>query len=149
VGALCLTLGLLVLAAGCTKRRKDAEYSEVSGRVLYKNQPLPGGRVTFITTDGFTGATNIDEKGNYKINAPVGPVKIAVDNAMLLRGGGVGRRGGGPPAKMPGLKRPDSEQAHAPTGRHVNIPDKYADPDASGLTYTVVAGAQTFDIKLD
>jgi hypothetical protein len=50
---------------------------------------------------------------------------------------------------MPGLKRPGSEEAHPPAGHYVNIPNKYRDPTESGLTYNVVPGSQTFDIKLE
>jgi hypothetical protein len=153
---LCLAVGLLVPAAGCSRQKaKSVEYAEVSGKVTYKGNPLPGGRVTFVHPDGFTGVGDIDDKGNYKVNAPIGADKIGVDNTMLQKAGGfMGRRGGGgPPAKMPTLKgdptRQDQEQPHVPTGRYVNIPDKYHDPDQSGLTHTVVAGAQTHDIKLD
>jgi len=152
VGGTALTLGLLVLVVGCSGKRKSAEYGEVSGRVFYKGSPLPGGRITFVAPDGYNGGDNIDEKGNYKISAPVGPVKIGVDNSMLLKGGGGGgRRGGGSgaPAKMPSLKRPGSEEAHQLPGRYVNIPDKYRHPDESGLTYTVQSGSQTHDVKLD
>jgi hypothetical protein len=38
---------------------------------------------------------------------------------------------------------------HGPRARaSIEIPKKYEDPQESGLTYTVVTGPQTFDIKL-
>jgi hypothetical protein len=138
-----LALGLLVLATGCPDKKKAPPYSEVSGTVFFKGQPLPGGRLSFVNDQGFAGGANIDEKGHYKISAPIGEVKIGVDNQML---GGGGR---GAPMKKPGLKRPDSEEAHPITGRYVKIPDKYYSPQESGLTYTVVSGSQTHDVKME
>jgi hypothetical protein len=147
---LCLALGLLSLAAGCGDNKKKAPpYAEVSGTVLFKGKPLPGGQVTFANDGGFTGSATIDPDGKYKLSAPTGNVKIAVDNAMLQPAGGGMRRGPAPPAKMPGLKRPDSEAPHKMPGHYVQIPQKYYNPQDSGLTYTVVAGSQTHDIKLD
>jgi hypothetical protein len=141
-------LCLLVLAAGCPNKKKAPDYADVSGTVYFKGKPLPGGQVTFVTEGGFTGSATIDENGKYKVNAPMGDVKISVDNAMLQPAITGGRRGPGPPAKMPGLKRPDSEAPHKMPGHFVPIPQKYYNPQESGLTYKVVSGAQTFDIKL-
>jgi hypothetical protein len=31
----------------------------------------------------------------------------------------------------------------------VNLPEKYGDPEKSGLTYTVASGSQTYDIKME
>src|SRR5947209_7629005 len=80
-----LSLGLLILAAGCGGPKKSVDMTEVSGKVLFQDQPLPGGRITFISKEasGFVGSGNIDENGNYKIQAPVGEVKVTVDNQML------------------------------------------------------------------
>jgi hypothetical protein len=137
---------LLVLALGCSRTPRSAEHAEVSGKVLYKGQPLPGGRVTFVSAQGtFASTGNIDEKGDYTIKAPVGEVKISVDNRMLSALGakagalprGAGRRpqeGGGEPNPVKGTYKP--------------IPTKYYTPDTSGLTYTVQKGPQTHNIEL-
>jgi hypothetical protein len=142
-------LCLLVLAAGCPKK-KAPDYAEVSGTVFYKDKPLPGGQITFVSEQGaFPGSGTIDENGKYKVSAPIGDVKISVDNAMMQPPSAAGRRGPAPPSKMPGLKRPDSETAHKMAGHFVAIPQKYYNPQESGLTYKVVPGAQTHDIKLE
>jgi hypothetical protein len=149
---LCLALGLLLPAVGCQpNKKKEPPYAEVSGTVLYKNKPLPGGEVTFVNEGGFTGSATIGEDGKYTVKAPTGPVKIAVDNAMLNTAGAMSGRGRGPapPANQPRLKRPDSEPPKKMPGRFVPIPQKYYNPEESGLTYTVTSGSQTFDIKLE
>jgi hypothetical protein len=135
-----LPLGLFLLLLGCAGGSK-IEMAEVSGKVLYKGKPLTGGLITFISEKGAVPATDvIEENGQYKISAPVGDVKIAVDNRMLEK----------KPHKGPILKRPDENPgAKTPKGTYVAIPEKYASPDKSGLTYKVVPGSQTYDIPLE
>lgn len=149
---LCLALGLLTVAVGCGKDKKKAPpYAEVSGTVFFRGKPLPGGQVTFVNEGGFTGSAIIEENGKYKLDAPTGAVKIAVDNAMMQTGGGGGGRGRGPgaPQNKPMLKRPDSDAPKKMPGHYVPIPEKYYNPQDSGLTYTVTSGAQTHDITLE
>jgi hypothetical protein len=117
---------------------------EVTGRVLYKNKPLTGGQVQFVAVEGGFGSNGIiDEKGNYKINAPVGDVKITVDNRMLSL-----RIGANHPAAMRGAGRPDAGEPTPVKGTYVQIPFKYYEMDKTDLTYTVTNGPQTYDIEL-
>jgi hypothetical protein len=150
VGLGCLALGLLLPAIGCQGPKKSIEMAEVSGKVLFKGQPLPGGRITFVSKEapGFTGSGNIDEQGNYKCQVPVGEAKVSVDNQMLQATGG-GRKGPGAPANKPGLKRPGSEDAQPQKGRYVLIPNKYYSPDNSGLVFTIKPGSQTIEVRLE
>jgi hypothetical protein len=131
---------LLVLAAGCTTKRRTAEHANVTGRVLYKGKPVTGGQLTFVTTDGFASNGVIDDKGNYTISAPVGTVKIGVDNRM------VGQKQ--MPAAMKGAGRPDSEPPNPIKGTYRQIPEKCYEPDKSGLAYEVKKGDQTHDIEI-
>ena len=136
-GLLCC---LLVLVVGCAHKRRAAEHAEVSGRVLYKNKPVTGGSVAFVASDGFASSGVIDEKGNYTISAPVGDVRIGVDNR------GVGQKPMAAASK--GAGRPDAEPPTPIKGTYRQIPEKYYDPSTSGLTYTVKSGPQTHDIEL-
>jgi len=147
----CLWLALLVLVTGCPQK-KATDMAEVSGKVLYQGKPLPGGTITFVNKNGpaFASGGNIDENGNYKVQAPVGEVKVSVNNAHLAPPGGMGRgKGPSAPAIKPGLKRPGSEEPNKEKGQFVPIPDKYSDPDQSGLNYTINKGSQTLEIKLE
>jgi hypothetical protein len=112
---------------------------------MYQGAPLQGGRLTFVTTKGaLTAAGDIDETGQYKINAPLGEVKIGVDNRMINKQVQANlplaaKKGAGNPA------------AAAPTelkGVYKMIPPKYYVPDTSGLTYTVTKDEKTYDIVL-
>ena len=123
------------------------EHAEVTGRVLYEGNPLPGGVVNFVTIKGaFANTGIIDENGNYQIKSPVGEVQIGVSNKMLEREA--------PKPKEDAVKSARQEKGggggRAPLvkGRFVNIPPKYYDAATSGLKYTVKLGAQTHDIEL-
>jgi hypothetical protein len=133
---------MLALIGGCSSGPPAVENAEVSGKVLYRGQPLPGGKVTFVTVQGgFAHNGTIDENGNYKISAPVGDVLVSVDNRMLR----TQKKG----AKEHVLKRPGAEQPQALKGTYVALPAKYSTPSSSGLTYKVQPGPQTHDIRLD
>jgi hypothetical protein len=137
-----LPLCLVLLAWGCT--RHSVEHVEVSGQVLLPNgKPMPGGEVTFTTADGFASVGVVDEKGNYKISAPVGDVKVSVTNQML----NPAAKGGGKAAGR-GAGRPGEPEPSPVKGTYIPINKKYFTPDTSGLTYKVTKGAQTYDIKL-
>jgi hypothetical protein len=142
----CLPVWLLVLAAGCGHHARSTDFAPVSGKVLYKGKPLPGGRITFVTVkDGFATSANIHEDGQYKLDSPVGEVQISVDNSMLLHQRGQPTR---PPQSEEMMKRSGGELDPI-KGHYVQIPTKYTRADMSGLTYKVERGEQTHDITLE
>jgi hypothetical protein len=133
-----LPLCLLTLALGCGSNAKY-ETAEVTGKVLYKDKVLPGGKVTFIADQGGLAMDGtIDENGNYRVKAPVGPVHITVDNRLLAKHAPRGRI----------LKGPKNEEPSSLEGDYVDIPKKYYSVDKTDLTYTVAPGSQAFEINL-
>ncbi|HTU93793.1 MAG TPA: carboxypeptidase-like regulatory domain-containing protein [Gemmataceae bacterium] len=137
----CLSLGLLTLMVGCSKSPHSAEHADVSGKVLFQGQPLPGGKVTFVAVNGgFASTGTIDENGDYQIKAPVGAVEISVTNQTLQS------RGGPMAPRRP--KKAEAKKDQPTKGRWVKIPSQYGDPHTSGLSYTVKSGSQTHDIEL-
>lgn len=145
---------LPALAAGCSSR------GQVSGQVLYKGKPVPGGSVIFRPADARanTVTASLDENGHYEATLPAGEVQIAVDNQELepQTGERPPRMPLPPGIKLPpGVKpaapaapAPSPEAPDKPAGKYVRIPSKYYNVDTSGLTYTVKAGSQTYDIQL-
>ena len=138
---LCLLLG----AAGC------GASGSVTGKVLYKGHPLEGGTVLFVSPGRASVTAEIGPDGSYSIpKIPAGPVHIAVETQSA-------KAGKVPKGMMPpkGVEVPPEAQqsgVYAGQGRSggkaVAIPEQYADPDKSNLTYTVTGGPQTHDVDL-
>ncbi|HEY7425889.1 MAG TPA: hypothetical protein VH682_16785 [Gemmataceae bacterium] len=111
------------LAVGCGKPT-----GEVSGVVTYNGEPLPSGTVLFVgagpPNEGKADpVSQIQSDGRYHIPRVVcDDVRIIVQTPPVMKG----------PKARPSIE----------------IPKHYADPEKSGLTYTVTPGPQTFDLKL-
>jgi hypothetical protein len=166
LGSCGLLLLLAVVPLGCSGR------GTVSGRVLFNGKPLPGGLVKFIPVDARSNpvTATIGEDGSYAVTVPAGAALISVDNRALKNPNAVGSVGvggeaaagtkGGPPRGAPVVppkdmmaKMKEEHEVPAPTGTtpvgtYMPIPDKYYDPETSGLKYNVQGGSQTHDIEL-
>lgn len=139
-----LLFATLLAMTGC-----GSSTGTISGKVSYKDAPLKGGNVTFLTKDKkVSRLSEIQEDGSYKIEKmPAGEVLISVETASL-KPPPASRFVNAPPAGAnapPGYKAPDFKEK---AKRYVEIPEMYSDPDKSKLTYTVKGGEQNFDIKL-
>jgi len=122
-----LCLAVLPALAGC---KSKVEETAVEGAVQLAGQPVANGSgtITWVTDTGLRLTTPVDPTGHYLFyNPPEGPMKIgvAMTEYMTLQ---QATEGGRPPKKL--------------------TPAKYADPEKSGLTYTVGKGKQTFNIDL-
>jgi hypothetical protein len=142
--ALLCCLALCLTATGCGSK------GSVSGKVLYKGEPLGGGSVLFVPQGQPSISTRINADGVYTIdNIAAGPVKISVETKSAQPGKGPPR---GLPKPPPGAVPKDAASIYNPApasnGKYVVIPDNYSDPEKSELTYTVVGGSQTHNIDL-
>jgi len=97
----------------------------VSGKVTYKGQPFTTGVVTFINEKAGRGASSdLDSSGSYHIESiRTGDYNVAIH-----------RR---PP--------PPSEGPRVIENWKLSIPDKYQNPQTSGLTATVEPGRNIVD----
>ena len=158
----CLVVALLpfLVVAGCGRAT-----SKVSGQVLFKGTPLPGGQLTFRPDNPKANPviTEIDEQGRYEAVLPGGRVKVSVDNRGLqppakLDGGGIPldlplspeakKALQGKKAETPAPPARSKNDARKPAGRYVPIPDRYYDVDTSGLDFKVEGGDMKHDIEL-
>jgi hypothetical protein len=149
---------LLAVAAGCGGPGEG----EVSGRVTYRNKPVPGGLVTFTPASGRANPVTVelDKDGNFPaVTLPGGEVHVSIDNRELAPAEELGdvtpniplsseaRKNLGVKKKKPAgaekKKRPAKRSS-----RYVAIPEKYHKAETSGLTFTVKGGAQqkTFEL---
>ena len=147
-----VSLFLALSAVGCGGR---GGLAEVSGTVTFHGQKLNTGTVTFQSAEKpYATSGQIQPDGTYKIaDAPVGPVKIGVKTlnfaAMNARPGMKAAGANVPQETKPpeGMAPPGGAAMPAPS-KAIVIPDRWANPEDSGLTYTVTAGSQVHDITL-
>lgn len=131
---LCLlVLSLVVLAAGGC----GGKTASVSGKVIYKGKPLPGGFVNFMSEGekSTVKTSQIKEDGSYSVSGlPVGSAKISVQGLAARR-----------LASLPG----QGDKNDTPQQKEVAVPPKYGNTETSGLKYEVKSGSQSYDIKLE
>jgi hypothetical protein len=142
---LCLVLFFSLGLLGCG----GPSTGVVKGKVYYKDKVLKGGKVTFHSAERKgTAFASIAQTGEYLIeNAPTGKVRITVSTESLNPRRSVGSRINKPPKDQ---KSPQGEKGKFSNMGHLytSIPLEYADPEKSGLEYTVQGGEHEHDIKL-
>lgn len=140
--------------AGCGGGKTAAK-----GKVTLNGKPVVWGSVTLVDSHGQYYSGPIDLNGNYAVEGvPAGPVKIGLfspkpqDDTPLKTGKTVAALKEGkttepedPRAKF--KSAPPPEQPKPPPGAWFPIPDKYNDPQSSGLSGEVKSG-QPLDIEL-
>jgi hypothetical protein len=148
------TLGVTVLlvtaCAGLTscgyyvkEERLPETGATLEGTITYGNEKVPVALIIVAGTNS-SAQGHVDEvTGRYSVaNVPLGPVKIGV-NVKAAEGEMTGKMMSGwyqgPEAKKQGIVAPP---------KVVNIPTKYFEPNTSGITTTINAGNNTFDIKI-
>jgi hypothetical protein len=136
-------LGLAaLLPAGCGWGTGD-----VTGTVTFNGEPVPWGRVTFLSQVGKKEARQARIiNGRYTIKGcPGGPVKIGVESFKAPK---APPNLAGPMRERQQQMDPESVPPPELVGKYLEIPLRYADPTTSGLEYTVQRGSQDHDIPL-
>jgi hypothetical protein len=142
---LAAVAALALAAASCLgpkETRLPDSGATLQGTVTYNGQKLEFAMIQVTTASGFASG-QIGEDGKYEVkNAPLGDVKIGV-NTSAARGQYQSKimaqnQAAADPSK--------SKRISAP--RFVDVPEKYFDPETSGITTKVEKGVNTFDIPL-
>ena len=112
------------VAAGC-RDEEPLWGGPVSGAVTFEGRPLKSGAVTFIGSNGHAKESEVVD-GKFAVNSPpMGPCQVTVMTAPKV-----------------------DEMGKAIEGSYTVLPPRYADPKASGLTFTVTESPQTLDLRL-
>jgi hypothetical protein len=115
----CL-LGLVLLLVATSGCGGGDKKLTINGTVTYKGQPISGGMLQFAATQGGApAAAVINKDGTYSMTG-VTPGEVKVSITAT------------PGAKLP-----------------ADLPEKYYDPEKSGLKYTITPNTTQLDIKMD
>jgi hypothetical protein len=135
----CLILTLFALA-GCG----GSGLATVEGKVTVDGHPATAGRVVFRSADGkSTVIANIATDGSYRaLDVPQEDMKVTVAGLTRLERTRI-QRGAGK-----GKKSSESEAMAKEIESSPKIPERYQDPEASGLTCTVKSGTNTYNIEI-
>ena len=152
VVALSLTLPILI---GCTGSSKPlGKPVPVKGKVTYNGKPAPAGCIiTFIHSErNFPASAEIAADGSYtllfngKPEVPVGTYKVTVTSPAAATAEAAADPSNPEAYKAMMMKQGISKgsgQANVAT-----IPKKYATPETSGVTFTVVEEPATYDVDM-
>jgi hypothetical protein len=158
VNRLCVASSLVIAAllCGCSGSKIP---SKVHGKVIYHNEPVPGGMVTFHVPDGGILTYPLTSQGEFTgANMPAGEMVVTVETEglnperrkMANYGGGKGPAMDAYRKKM--MERGGPPEAKSDTGeKYVKIPEKYTDPKQSPLKVNLEKGNNelTLEIKDD
>jgi len=150
--ALSLTLPI---AIGCPGPKPLGKPVPVKGKITYQGKPAPAGCViTFIHSErNFPASAEIAADGSYtllfngKPEVPVGTYKVSVTPPAAAAAQAASADPSNPEAykammMKQGISKGD-EQAEV-----VTIPTKYATPETSGVTFTVVEEPTSYDLDM-
>ncbi len=134
---------ILLFVVGC-----GPSMGEITGEVVYKGKPVPGGLITFRPEDPSQNsvAYELDRDGKFKIELPAGEITVCIDNREFEP------RPATAPAIPPGVNLPPDVLKSLQTGakesskvsdRWVKLPEKYYQMETSDIKFTVKGGPQT------
>ena len=143
--ALPLLVAMLGLA-GCAKQGK------LTGKVMYKGEPVPKAQIVFMSESGTIHDATADENGKYTAaKLPLGKMRIGVKNftqgmadvqaEMMAKFGGAGKDNKDVQKSIESMRKETGASA-----KFVALPQNVIDPEKSGLSVEVKGGTQEFDI---
>ncbi|HET6572936.1 MAG TPA: hypothetical protein VFG68_04985 [Fimbriiglobus sp.] len=119
---------VLVVGSGCSS--KGIKKVTVNGTVSYKGQKLHSGILKFSGPGGSYSAASIQPDGTYVITDVVpGEVKVGIMESPSGSGSSSG------------------ERSSAPRVAPVSLPEKYRDPETSGVKYTITDDTSELNIE--
>lgn len=153
VVALSLALAALM---GCSASTKSlGKPVPVKGKVTYNGKPAPAGCViTFFHAErGFPASAAIEPDGTYtllfngKPAVPVGTYKVSVTSPAAAATGTAMADPSDPEAYKAMMMKQGISKGGG-QGPAVTIPRKYALPETSGVTFTVIEKPTSYDLEM-
>jgi hypothetical protein len=134
---LLLLLTLALVPVGCSRPT-----GRITGTVTLHGKTLPGGTIIFLPEDNRTYPTAIGKDGKYEVaGIPFGKVRVAVigEDPRPVPRPEPGKGGGG---DEKGTERPRFATPGIP------VPPIYADPERSGLVFTLDETSKEYPVPL-
>ena len=126
---LCILGSCAILLAGSGCADKGIKKITLKGTVTYEGKPVTSGLLKIIGPGGNYSAASIQDTGRYEVTEVVpGELKIGVMETPQ----GSGSSSGGGAAKVAPL----------------SLPEKFRDPETSGVKYTITEGTRELNIEL-
>lgn len=115
----------------------------VEGKVTVDGQPVSAGRVVFRSADGkSTVIAKIATDGSYRaLNVPQEAMNVTVAGLSKFERSRI-QHG------VKGKRTSESKARAAAIESSPKVPEKYQNPDASGLTFTAQSGTNTYNIEI-
>ena len=148
---------VLPIVIGCTgsSSRPLGKPVPVKGKVTYNGKPAPAGCIiTFFHSErNFPASAQIAADGSYtllfngKPEVPMGTYQVAVTPPAGAAAEAASPSPSDPEAyrammMKPGISKGDGQAKVA------TIPKKYATPETSGVTFTLIEGPTTYDVDM-
>ncbi len=134
-------------ATSCGKFVREEKLPEtgatLEGTITYGNEPIQFAMIQIKSAGGAT-TGSVKEDGRYHVeNVPVGEIQIGVNTSAAM---------GEFQSKMMAAGVYKGTEAHGKGKvqgpRFVAVPEKYFNPDTSGLKTTIKKGTNTYDIVI-
>lgn len=143
VGWLLGSLVLVLVVTGCG----EPPPIRLTGRVMYRGAPLPGGSIRLHFDGGRELLGIIQQNGQYQIvNPPAGTAAVSVETESVKAALALNPLPNMPPD--PSMKLPMPSQMPGGLGDYIEIPSRYNSPQTSGLAINVTGKDQKKDIQL-
>jgi len=140
---LVFVVALLALTLGCSRSGR------LTGTVMYQDRPVVSGTVTLVASDGVTHQAIIHPDGSFELTGvSSGIAKVAItspDPVQQAKQIEAVQRSRASGTTQP--KKSSPQTAAAPTG-WFPLPDRFADPEQSGITLDIRGGRNTLPIAL-
>lgn len=128
--ALGLLAAVALAAAGCSS---GTEKVTVEGTVRYRGEPVRSGILRVVGPDGSFSTAPIRSDGTFTLTDVVpGEVKVGIMEEPQAAG-----------------SSSDGKSAAGAPKRAAPLPPKVADPEKSGLQYTIEPGARQLNIEIN
>lgn len=144
-----LCVGSLLILAGCSGENYREGFGMIQGTITLDNKSLGGGSIHFFQDQEKVASFMIRPDGTYSAEVPIGQIKVAIetlsvkyhDREAVLK---VMKENG----FDVDVRKPDSPAFTGGKVTYVEIPERYSDPEKSGLACNVTRGRQTCNFDL-